>query len=114
MQARTSHPPNLSFRLSTGLAKALIPAEAWNQERRSLCFAAGVNHWNIIADPATHCKKEWFFGVAYSWEQDVACFLDCQRMQPGNIVLLEETGRSIRKHTPREDVTHRCSRGRGG
>jgi hypothetical protein len=49
-----------------------------------------VHHFNIIADPAAHSKKEYMFGLVYSWEADAGGVLDAQRIMPGNAALPED------------------------
>ena len=55
------------------------------RNRRCHSFV-GVQHFNIIADPATHSKKEVYVSVVWSWEQDLAAMGDVQLMLPGNYI----------------------------
>jgi hypothetical protein len=59
-------------------------------ERRGLGFSVGINHWNIVFDPATHSKKETAVSVIWSWEQNIGAFGDVQRMVSGSAVLEDE------------------------
>lgn len=49
-----------------------------------------MKHFNVVADPATHSKKETYVSVVYSWEQEIAAFGDVQLLHPGNVVLPDE------------------------
>jgi hypothetical protein len=60
------------------------------QVNRALCFGPGVDHINIIADPATHTKKEICVSTLYSWQQDHACFGDAQVILPGDQIMPDE------------------------
>ena len=68
------------------LSKAL----ALYKERRSLCFDVGVHHFNVVADPASHSKKDMYVSVIWSWEQGLAVFGDVQWMLPGREILPTE------------------------
>ena len=65
-------------------------------ERRSLGFSVGINHWNMVFDPATHSKKETAVSVIWSWEQNIGAFGDIQRMVSGCAVLEDEEALSDR------------------
>ena len=65
-------------------------------ERRSLGFSVGINHWNMVFDPATHSKKETAVSVIWSWEQNIGAFGDIQRMVSGCAVLVDEEAFSDR------------------
>ena len=60
------------------------------QERRQLCFDQAVTHFNMVADAATHSKKEMFVATLWSWQNDLAAYGDVQLLQPGDIVLPDE------------------------
>ena len=60
------------------------------EDLRTLAFGVGVSHWNMIADPAMHSKKDTFVSVVWSWQQGLAAFGDCQLLAPGNTVLVDE------------------------
>jgi len=44
----------------------------------------------MVADPATHSKKDVFVSVIWSWEQGFGGFGDAQLMHPGKIILPDE------------------------
>ena len=60
------------------------------QNRRSVLFHAGVHHINMVADPATHSKKETFVSVLWSWETGSAAYGDAQFLHPGKDLLPSE------------------------
>ncbi len=45
-------------------------------ERRSLGFSVGINHWNMLFDPATHSKEGTAVPVIWSWEQNIGAYGD--------------------------------------
>lgn len=67
----------------------MIKLELSAEERRQICMAA-VKHFNMIADPATHSKKEVMVSVIWSWEQNLAVLGDVQLMCPGNRIAPNE------------------------
>ena len=54
--------------------------------RRDICFGPGVQHWNLIIDPATHSKKEAMAGVAWFWEMQAGCFPDFQWIPAAKVI----------------------------
>ena len=55
--------------------------------RRNMCFGPGVHHINVIADPATHSKKEAMVSVLWSWEEQVAGHGDVQWISATKTIL---------------------------
>jgi hypothetical protein len=55
--------------------------------RRNMCFGPGVHHINVIADPATHSKKEVMVSVLWSWEEQVAGHGDPQWISATKTIL---------------------------
>ena len=55
--------------------------------RRNMCFGPGVRHINVIADPATHSKKEAMVSVLWSWEEQVAGHGDVQWISATKTIL---------------------------
>ena len=52
---------------------ALSSMNATYRERMRLAFT-GTNHLCIVADPATHSKKETMIGICWSWEAGVGAY----------------------------------------
>ena len=55
-----------------------------------LSFHGGVHHINMVADPATHSKKETFVAVLWSWEVETTAYGYFQLLHPGKIILPSE------------------------
>ena len=58
--------------------------------RRDIATSVGLMHWNIVADPATHSKRETYVSVVWCWEMDFAVYGDAQWLHSGQVVLEEE------------------------
>ena len=59
------------------------------RERRKLAFD-GVRHWAIVADPATHSKKDVLAALCYSWETGIAAHGDLQYLPETKLILPSE------------------------
>lgn len=55
--------------------------------RRSMCFGPGVQHINVVADPASHSKHEVMVSVVYSWEQGEGGIADAQWFSANKTIL---------------------------
>ena len=55
-----------------------------------MSFGDIVHHLSMVADLATHRKREVSVSVMYSWENNVAAYGDVQYVLPGSVVLDSE------------------------
>ena len=55
------------------------------RERMRMAFL-GVNHLSIVADPATHSKKETMASICWSWQVGIAAFCAIQYIPQGRAV----------------------------
>ena len=56
---------------------------------RRMCFDR-CQHFNVVADPSHHAKKEIMASAVYCWQNDAAAMGDIQRVLPGRHVLENE------------------------
>ena len=63
--------------------------QAMYRERRKMAFD-GVKTWSIVADPATHSKREVLGTLIYSWEIGIATHGDLQYLPMSKRLLSSE------------------------
>ena len=52
------------------------------RKRSQVIAGATPCHYNVVADPARHSKRDWMVAAIYTWETDSMVFADVQKLVP--------------------------------